>query len=70
LHNPSNNKAGLFANTQTPIEHRFELISLMDGLGKQLIQFFEKFKKDNLNVNKNHKFPIALESEATPVSVK
>jgi hypothetical protein len=70
LHNPSNNKAGLFANTKTPIEHRFELTSLMQGLRKHLTQFFQKFRKDNLNVNKNHNFPTTLEPETSSVSPK
>jgi hypothetical protein len=68
LHNP--NQAGLFANTQTPVEHRFDLTSLVDGLVKPLTQFFQKFKKDNLTPNKNHNFPTTLELETSSVSPK
>lgn len=68
LHDPSNNKAGLFANTKTPIEHHFELKTLADGLVRPIRDFFQKFRKDNLDVNKKHKFPTTLESEPDSVS--
>jgi len=70
LHNPKTNQAGLFANTKTPIEHRFELQTLADGLVRPIRDFFQKFRKDNLNVNKNHNFPTTLEPETSSVSPK
>jgi len=64
LHN-SNGEAGLFANTQDPIEYRFNVQSVAGDLYKRLQQFFAKFKIDNLQVNRDYIFPTNLDAATT-----